>query len=74
MFTLVALALAVVTKLGGALVSHVRRDEWLRRVRSRRTARSELSLVRSIIELLVRDESLWQLLHHERKLDLEVGL
>ncbi len=74
MFTLVALALAIVIKLGGALVSHVRRDEWLRRVRSRRTARSELSMVRSIIELLVRDESLWQLLHHERKLDLEIGL
>lgn len=74
MFTLVAIAIAVLTKLGCALVSHVRRDSWLRRVRSRRTARSELSMVRSIVELLVRDESLWQLLDHHSKLDLEAGL
>jgi hypothetical protein len=74
MFTLVAIALAVLTKLGSALVSHARRDGWLRQVRSRRAARSELSLVRVVIELLTRDESLWQLLDHERKLDLEIGL
>jgi hypothetical protein len=74
MFTLVAIAIAVLTKLGSALVWHARRDGWLRRVRSRRTARSELSLVRSVVELLVRDESLWQLFDHECKLDLEVGL
>ncbi len=36
MFTLVALALAVLTKLGCALQSHVRRDRWLLTVRSRR--------------------------------------
>ena len=72
MFTLVALAIAVLTKLGCALVSHVRRNSWLRRVCSRRRARSEVSMVRSVVELLVRDESLWQLLNHERKLDLEV--
>jgi hypothetical protein len=74
MFTLVAIALAVLTKLGCALVSHTRRDRWLRRVRSRRMARSELSMVRCVVELLMQDESLWQLLDHERKLDLEVGL
>jgi hypothetical protein len=74
MFTLVAIALAVLTKLGGALQSHVRRASWLLRVRSRRRARSELSIVRCIVELLVRGESLWQLLDHERKLDLEVSL
>ena len=74
MFTLVALALAVLTKLGCALQLHVRRNSWLRRVRSRRTARSELSMVRSVVELLVRDESLWHLLDHKRKLDLEVSL
>jgi hypothetical protein len=33
-----------------------------------------LSVVRLIIELLTRDESLWPLLDHERKLDLEAGL
>jgi hypothetical protein len=74
MFTLVAIALAVLTKLGGALLLHTGRDGWLRQVRSRRAARSELSLVRSVVELLMRDESLWQLLDHERKLDLEGGL
>lgn len=74
MFTLVAIAIAVLTNLGCVFASHMRRDSWLRRVRSRRTARSELSIVRSVVELLMRDESLWQLLDHERKLDLEASL
>jgi hypothetical protein len=74
MFALVAIALAVLTKLGGALLLHTGRDGWLWQVRSRRTARSELSLVRSVVELLMRDESLRRLLDHERKLDLEAGL
>jgi hypothetical protein len=74
MFTLVAIAIAVLTKLGSALISHTRGKGWLRQVRSRRAARSELSLVRAVIELLTRDGSLWQLLDHERKLDLEAGL
>jgi len=74
MFTLVAIAIAVLTKLGCALASHAGRNTWLRRVRSRRTARSELSMVRSIVELLMQDESLWHLLDHERKLDLEAVL
>jgi DDE family transposase len=74
MFTLVAIAIAVLTKLGSALISHTGCKGWLRQVRSRRAARSELSLVRAVIELLTRDGSLWQLLDHERKLDLEAGL
>jgi hypothetical protein len=74
MFTLVAIALALLTKLGCALAAHRRCDEWLRRVRSRRTARSELSMVRSVVELLVRDESFWLLLDHHSMLDLEAGL
>jgi hypothetical protein len=74
MFTLVAIALAVLTKLGCAIQRHAFRDVWLRRVRSRRTARSELSMVRSIVELLMRDETFWQLLDHHSKLDLEAGL
>ena len=74
MFTLVAIAIAVLTKLGCALVSHLRHERWLLRVRSRRTARSELSMIRSVVELLRRDESLWQLLDHHSKLDLEAGL
>lgn len=74
MFTLVAIAIAVLTKFGSALASDTRRDGWLRRVRSRRTTRSELSMIRSVVELLTHDESLWHLLNHERKLDLEAGL
>ncbi|MGI8653706.1 MAG: transposase [Pyrinomonadaceae bacterium] len=74
MFTLVAIALAILTNIGSALADHARCDRWLRRVRSRRTARSELSIVRSVIELLTHDASLWQLLDHERKLDLEASL
>jgi hypothetical protein len=73
MFTLVAIAIAVLTKLGCALVSYGR-DGWLRRVRSRRRARSELSLVRAVVELLTRDASFWQSLDYHNKLDLEVGL
>lgn len=64
MFTLVAIALAVLTRIGCALGSHARRDAWLRRVRSRRKARSELSMVRSVAELLAHDESLWHLLDY----------
>src|SRR5215213_1497847 len=64
MFTLVAIALAVLTNIGSALAQHARCARWLRQVRSRRRARSELSMVKSIVELLMRDESLWQLLEH----------
>jgi hypothetical protein len=74
MFTLVAIAIAVLTKLGCVLASDARRNSWLRRVRSRRTARSELSMVRSVVELLMNDESLWQLLDHQSKLNLAAGL
>src|SRR4051812_4003320 len=44
MFTLVAIAIAVLTKLGGALAKYALLDSWLRRVRSRRTTRSELEV------------------------------
>ncbi len=74
MFTLVAMALAVLTNLGGAVFTHALGQRWLRRVRSRRTTRSELSMVRCIVELLMRDESLWQLLDHDRRLNLKAGL
>src|SRR5215210_91516 len=74
MFTLVAIALAVLTNLGCAFILDGRRDRWLRRVRSRRTARSELSMVRVVVELLMHDESLWRLLDYHRKLNLEAGL
>lgn len=74
MFLLVALALLVLTQLGCALLERADCGRWLRRVRSRRRGRSELSLVRSIAELLTRDASLWQLLDHQQRLNLEAGL
>jgi hypothetical protein len=74
MFMLVAIAVAVLTRLGGALQPHALRKGWLRRVHSRRAARSELSMVRVVVELLMRDESLWQLLDHHNRLNLEAHL
>ena len=74
MFMLVAVALSILTQMGCALLKDAAREELLRRVRSRRHARSELSLVRSIVELLAQDESLWRLLHHQQRLNLEAGL
>lgn len=74
MFLLVAIALAVLTQLGCALVQSTAGEELLRRVRSRRRTRSELSLVRSIVELLAQGENLWQWLDHQCRLDLEASL
>jgi hypothetical protein len=73
MFMLVAVALSLLTQMGCALLEDAAREELLRRVRSRRHARSELSLVRSIVELLAQDESLWRLFNHQRRLNLEAG-
>jgi hypothetical protein len=74
MFALVAVALSVVTRMGNALLERADHEQLLCRVRSRRRARTELSLVRSVVELLTRDESLWQLLDHQCRLNLEAGL
>jgi hypothetical protein len=74
MFMLVAVALLMLTQMGCALLARADFAEMLRRVRSRRGARSELSLVRSIVELLTKDDSLWQLLNHQCRLNLEAGL
>ena len=74
MFALVAIALLIVTRMGCALLERAECERWLRRVRSRRRARSELSLVRSVVELLAQDGSLWQLLEHQGRLNLEAGL
>ena len=67
-------ALLIMTRMGCALLARADRERLLRRVRSRRETRSELSLVRSIIELLPQDESWWQLLAHQCRLNLEAGL
>jgi hypothetical protein len=74
MFVLVAMALLILTLLGCALLERADCERLLRRVRSRREARSELSLVRSIVELLAQDENLWQLLVHQCQLNLEASL
>jgi hypothetical protein len=74
MFLLVAIALTVLTQIGSLLVQSKDGEQLLRRVRSRRSARSELSLVRSIVELLAQGENLWQLLDHQCRLNLEAGL
>jgi len=76
MVTLVAVALAVLTHIGGALAK--KPAPWLeyvlRGVRSRRRGRSELSLVRAVTELLDLDASIWDLLDPRAKLNLEAGL
>lgn len=46
----------------------------LRWVRSRRRGRTELSLVRSVVELLTQGDDLWQLLDYHCQLNLEAGL
>jgi hypothetical protein len=74
MFLLVAMALLILTLLGCALLERADCGRLLRRVRSRRLARSELSLVRSIVELLAQDENFWHLLDHQCRLNLEASL
>jgi hypothetical protein len=74
MFVLVAMALLIMTRMGCVLLARAERAALLRRVRSRRRARTELSLVRSVIEWLAQDESWWQLLAQQCRLNLEAGL
>ena len=74
MFTLVAISLLVLVGIGCGLVKQSWVGTVLRRVCSRRTARRELSLVRAVTELLKDDKSLWELLDHQAKLNLEACL
>ncbi len=75
MFTLVAIALLVLVGVGcGLLADRQRLQEQLRRITSRRKERAELSLVRAIAELLKSEMSLWELLNHAAKLNLEASL
>lgn len=75
MFTLVAIALSVLVGVGcGLLADRQRLGQQLRRITSRRKARAELSLVRVIVESLKSETSLWELLNHEAKLNLEANL
>ncbi len=75
MFTLVAIALLILTGVGCQLIKHAQlAQHLLRRVRSRRRKRSELSLVRAVAELLDQQKSLWELLSCSHKLNLEAKL
>jgi len=75
MFTLVAIALLVLVGIGCCLLKdRAWFDTLLRRIRSRRRKRSELSLVRAVTELLKHDCGLWNFLDHSEKLNLEASL
>jgi hypothetical protein len=74
LFALVAAALLILTQLGRCLLGHPARHAWLRKVRSRRRARSELSLVRVALQLLGQVAELWDGLDHNAKLKLEAKL
>lgn len=75
MFTLVAIALLVLVGIGCLLLrNRAWLDSLLRKVRSRRRKRSELSLVRAATDLLNKDYALWELLDHNVKLNLEASL
>lgn len=75
MFTLVAIALLVMVGVGCQLIKNQElTNSLLRHVCSRRSTRSELSLVHAIAELLKKHKSLWELLCCSHKLNLEAHL
>ena len=74
MFALVAAALLIVTQLGTLLLHHPQRQAWLRQVRSRRRARSELSVGAVVCHLLDHVDVLWKKLTPHTKLNLEAAL
>jgi hypothetical protein len=75
MFALVAIALLVLIRIGGALVTApAYLTRVLRQVRSRRRARSEVSLVRAVADLLKTCAELSEWLLHRGKLNLETAL
>ena len=74
MFALVAAALLILTQLGTQLLCHPRRAQWLRHVRSRRRARTELSLLAVVCHLLEQVASFIELLSPHTKLNLEAAL
>ena len=70
----VAAALLILTQLGTSLLRHPQRQAWLRQIRSRRRARSELSVIAAVCQLLDHVTALWDLLHPHAKLHLEAAL
>jgi len=74
MFALVAAALLLLTQLGTALLRHPQRAQWLRHVRSRRRARTELSLLAVVCHLLDQVAAFVDLLTPHTKLNLDAAL
>jgi len=74
MFALVAAALLILTQLGTQLARHPQRVQWLRQVRSRRRARTELSLLAVVCHLLDQVAAFVELLTPHTKLNLEAAL
>ena len=74
MFALVAAALLILTQLGTHLLHHPQRQTWLRQVRSRRHARSDLSVITVVCHLLDQGTPLWALLSPHPTLNLEAAL
>jgi Transposase DDE domain len=74
MFALVAAALLLLTQLGIHLLRPPQRQSWLRQVRSRRRARSELSVITVMCHLLDQATSLWDRLNPHAILNLEAAL
>ena len=74
MFALVAAALLILTHLGTQLLRHPQRAQWLRQVRSRRRARTELSLLAVVCHLLDQVPTFVELLMPHVKLNLEATL
>lgn len=74
MFALVAAALLLLAQLGTHVLTHPQCQTWLRQVRSRRRARSELSVITVVCHLLDHGIALWALLTPHAKLNLEAAL
>jgi hypothetical protein len=74
MFTLVAAAVLILTQVGTHLLRHPQRQTWLRQVRSRRRARSEVSLLSAVCYMFDQVTALWNLLNPHAKLHLEAAL
>jgi DDE family transposase len=75
MFLLVVLAMLLLYGLGCYWLRHKAAfEQQMRKVRSRRRARSECSLIRVVAELIVKDQSCWDGLDPTAKLDLMIVL
>lgn len=75
MFVLVVVAMLVLYGIGCYwLGERAALRKQLRKVMSRRKARSELSLIRALAELIKKDRSCWEGLNHRVKLNLQAVL